>query len=73
VSLVVHRRLNSLGTASDSGGDLDGAEDAFRKAIAADPTYASAHYGLSVVPRQARRLADADIELRTQLQAVQGP
>jgi Flp pilus assembly protein TadD len=56
------RRLNNLAISRASSGDVAGAEQALRKAIAADPTFASAHYSLSVVLRKAGKLDESDRE-----------
>jgi Flp pilus assembly protein TadD len=56
------RRLNNLAISRASSGDGSGAEQALRQAIAADPTFASAHYSLSVVLRQAGNLDESDRE-----------
>jgi len=56
------RRLNNLAISEDSSGDSVGAEQALRQAIAADPTFASAHYSLSVLLRKAGRLEESDRE-----------
>jgi Tfp pilus assembly protein PilF len=54
------RRLNNLAISQASAGDVARAEQTFRQAIAADPSYASAYYSLSVLLRKQGRLADAD-------------
>ncbi len=55
------RRLTNLGTSRASAGDRTAAQQAYRQAIAADPSYASAHYNLSLVLRSGGHLAEADV------------
>jgi tetratricopeptide (TPR) repeat protein len=54
------RRLSNLGASRQDGGDLAGAEEAYRAAIEADPNYAAAHYNLNVVLRLTGRFDEAD-------------
>ncbi len=54
------RRLSNLAISQASSGDVTQAEQTFRRAIAADPTYSSAHYSLSVLLRKQGRLEEAD-------------
>ena len=54
------RRLSNLAISQASSGDVAQAEQTFRKAIAADPSYSSAHYSLSVLLRKQGRLEEAD-------------
>jgi Flp pilus assembly protein TadD len=54
------RRLNNLAISQASSGEKAAAEETFKKAIAADPTYASAYYSLSVLLRKQDRLDEAD-------------
>ncbi len=56
------RRLNNLGSSRYSAGDVGAAEEAFREAIAADASYAPAHYNLSLLYRKQGRLDRADRE-----------
>jgi Flp pilus assembly protein TadD len=56
------RRLNNLGSSRYASGDLDGAEEIFRRAIAADPSYAAAHYNLSLLYRKQGQFDRADLE-----------
>ena len=56
------RRLNNLAISRASSGDSTGAEQALRHAIAADPTFASAHYSLSVVLRKSGDFDGSDRE-----------
>jgi Flp pilus assembly protein TadD len=57
------RRLNNLGTSRSSAGDKAGAAEAFRQAIAADPTYAAAHYNLGLAYRNQGRMEESDREI----------
>lgn len=59
---VEARRLNNEAMASFSGRRLDEAERGFRRAIAADPSYAAAHYNLSLVHRKRGFFDEADSE-----------
>jgi Tfp pilus assembly protein PilF len=59
---VEARRLNNLAISRASSGDSTGAEQALRQAIAADPTFVSAHYSLSVVLRKSGDLDASDRE-----------
>lgn len=54
------RRLSNLAISQASAGDVITAEQTFRKAIAADPSYSSAHYSLAVLLRKQGRLEEAD-------------
>jgi Tfp pilus assembly protein PilF len=54
------RRLSNLAISQASAGDVRQAEQTFRMAIAADPSYSSAHYSLSVLLRKQGRLEEAD-------------
>ena len=60
--------LNNLGLALQEQGRLAEAEQAFRRAIAADPRYARARYNLGNVLRAQGRLAEAVASLRTALE-----
>ncbi len=55
--------LNNLGLLHLEAGRLSEAEEAFRKAIAANPTYASPHYNLRRLYFQVGRYEEADREL----------
>ncbi len=59
---VEARRLNNLGSSRGQAGDARGAEEAFRRAINADPSYAPAHYNLSLLLRKQGRFDEADRE-----------
>ncbi len=54
------RRLSNLAISQASSGDVTTAEQTFRKAIAADPSYPSTYYSLSVLMRKQGRLEEAD-------------
>jgi len=54
------RRLNNLAISQASAGDKTAAERTFHQAIAADRTYASPYYSLSVLLRKQGRLEEAD-------------
>lgn len=54
------RRQHNLGLTLADQGDLAGAERAFRAAIAAEPSYAPAHYALARVLRLTSRFEEAD-------------
>ncbi len=54
------RRLNNLAISRAQADDKAGAEEAFRQAIAADPTYASAYYSLGILLRNQGRLDESD-------------
>jgi Tfp pilus assembly protein PilF len=56
------RRLTNLGTSRASQGERAAAEQAFRQALNADPTYAAAHYNLNLMLRNSGRLDEADAE-----------
>ncbi len=56
------RRFNNEAMASFASGQLDEAERGFRRAIAADASYAAAHYNLSLVHRERGFFDDADRE-----------
>jgi Flp pilus assembly protein TadD len=62
---VSARRLQNLGASLAGAGDLAGAEDAFRGAIAADPTYRPPHYALAELLRRTDRFDEADREFWT--------
>jgi tetratricopeptide (TPR) repeat protein len=59
---VEARRLNNLGSSRGQAGDVRGAEEAFRRAINADPSYAPAHYNLALLLRKQGRYDEADRE-----------
>jgi tetratricopeptide (TPR) repeat protein len=59
---VSARRLQNLGASLAGAGDLVAAEEAFRGAIAADPTYRPPHYALSKLLRLTDRFDEADRE-----------
>ncbi len=59
---VAARRLQNLGASLAGAGDLVAAEEAFRGAIAADPTYRPPHYALSKLLRLTDRFDEADRE-----------
>jgi len=54
------RRLNNLAISQASAGERGNAEDTFKKAIAADPTYAPSYYSYSTMLRRQLRLDEAD-------------
>ncbi len=54
------RRLNNLASTLATSGDREKAEEVYRQAIAADPTYAPSHYNLSLLLRRLGRFAEAD-------------
>ena len=54
------RRLNNLAISLASSGEKARAEEAFRKAIVADPSYGAPYYSLSVMMRKQGRLDEAD-------------
>ena len=54
------RRLNNLAISQASAGERGTAEDTFKRAIAADPTYAPAYYSCSTMLRRQMRLEEAD-------------
>jgi len=56
------RRLNNLASSLAAAGDKKKAEEVYRQAIAADPTYAAPHYNLALLLRRLGRLAEADEE-----------
>jgi len=56
------RRLQNLGASLAGAGDLVAAEEAFRGAIAADPTYRPPHYALAKLLRRTDRFDEADRE-----------
>lgn len=56
------RRLNNLATSLASAGKRQQAEEVFRQAIAADPTYAAPHYNLATLLRKQGRFDEADTE-----------
>ena len=57
-------RLNEQGLALIEKGDLTGAEETFRRALAADPYHGPAHCNLGVVLLQEGKFYDAGWELR---------
>ena len=57
------RRQHNLGLTLAEQGDLDGAERAFRAAIAAQPNYAPPHYTLARILRLTGRWDEAEREL----------
>jgi Flp pilus assembly protein TadD len=54
------RRLNNLAISQASEGERNRAEESFKRAIAADPTYAPAYYSYSTMLRRQLRLDEAD-------------
>ena len=54
------RRLNNIGIARAASGDPQGAEEAFRAALAADPSFAPCHYALALLLRGQGRYDEAD-------------
>jgi Flp pilus assembly protein TadD len=54
------RRLNNLAISQASEGERERAEESFKRAIAADPTYAPAYYSYSTMLRRQLRLDEAD-------------
>ena len=54
------RRLNNLAISQASEGEREKAEGNFKKAIAADPTYAPPYYSYSTMLRRQLRLEEAD-------------
>jgi Flp pilus assembly protein TadD len=54
------RRLNNLAISQASEGERDKAEESFKRAIAADPTYAPTYYSYSTMLRRQLRLEEAD-------------
>ena len=59
---VSARRLQNLGASHAGAGDLVAAEEAFRGAIAADPSYRPPHYALAKLLRRTERFEEADRE-----------
>jgi len=57
---VQARQLTNLGSSLAERGDRAGAERALRQAINADPSFASAHYNLSLLLRKDGRIEEAD-------------
>lgn len=57
------RRLNNQAASLAAAGQKEEAERVYRQAIAADPTYAAAHYNLSLLLRGQRRYQEADAHL----------
>jgi tetratricopeptide (TPR) repeat protein len=51
-----------LASSLAAAGDRKKAEEVYRQAIAADPTYAAPHYNLALLLRRLGRLAEADEE-----------
>jgi Flp pilus assembly protein TadD len=62
---VSARRLQNLAVSLAGAGDLVAAEEVFRDAIAADPTYRPPHYALAELLRRTGRFDEADRELWT--------
>lgn len=62
---IAARRYQHLAVSMADSGDLVGAEDAFRKAIAADPSYRPPHYALAELLRRTNRFDEADREFWT--------
>lgn len=56
------RRLNNLASSLAAAGNRSQAEQVFRQAIAADPTYAAPHYNLATLLRKEGRFDEADAE-----------
>lgn len=56
------RRLNNLASSLAAAGKRQQAEEVFRQAIAADPTYAAPHYNLATFLRKEGRFEEADTE-----------
>jgi tetratricopeptide (TPR) repeat protein len=54
------RQLNNLAISQASEGERDKAEESFKRAIAADPTYAPTYYSYSTMLRRQFRLDEAD-------------
>jgi tetratricopeptide (TPR) repeat protein len=54
------RRLNNLGSSRGEAGDARGAEEAFRQAVNADPSYAPSHYNLALLLRKQGRYDESD-------------
>jgi Flp pilus assembly protein TadD len=66
------RRLNNIGIQRASSGDTRGAEDAFRAALAADPSFAPCHYALALLLRGQGRYDEADTALWRAVEAGLG-
>ncbi|MFN3413062.1 MAG: alkaline phosphatase family protein [Thermoanaerobaculum sp.] len=56
------RRLNNLASSLAAAGNRQHAEEVFRQAVAADPTYAAPHYNLATFLRKEGRFDEADAE-----------
>ncbi len=54
------RRLSNLAISQASAGERERAEESFKKAIAADPTFAPPYYSYSTMLRRQLRLEEAD-------------
>jgi len=59
---VAARRFQHLAVSLEGAGDLEAAEDAYRSAIAADPTFRPPHYALADLLRRTGRFDEADRE-----------
>ena len=59
---VAARRFQHLAVSFEGSGDLEAAEDAYRSAIAADPTFRPPHYALADLLRRTGRFDEADRE-----------
>jgi tetratricopeptide (TPR) repeat protein len=57
----------NLGYLLEAGGDIDGAIDSYRRALAADPRFALAHFNLGVAERRRGELAAAEAAFRQAL------
>lgn len=56
------RRLNNLASSLASAGNRKQAEEVFRQAMSADPTYAAPHYNLATLLRREGRFDEADAQ-----------
>jgi tetratricopeptide (TPR) repeat protein len=59
---IAARRFQHLAVSLEDSGDLEAAEEAYRSAIAADPTYRPPHYALADLLRRTGRFDEADRE-----------
>jgi len=59
---VAARRFQHLAVSFEGSGDLEAAEDAYRSAIAADPTFRPPHYALADLLRRTGGFDEADRE-----------